>query len=155
MHAMSLPVNNRCSIARSLELLGQKWNLLIVREAFWGRTRFAEFRAIGVPSDVLSARLEALVTGGILQRRPYREPGERAREEYVLTPAGRDLAPVLAALAQWGDAHVPTEFGPAVVYSDGPTGRPVHLGFVDDDGAEVDRSRVAATRGPGYATQAN
>ena len=76
----------RCSIARSLEVLGQKWSLLIVREAMWGRTRFAEFRArLGVAPDVLTDRLGRLVDAGILERRPYREDGEREREEYVLS----------------------------------------------------------------------
>ncbi len=82
----------RCSIARSLEVVGQKWSLLILREAFWGRTRFAEFRArLGVAPDVLTDRLGRLVDAGILQRRPYREDGEREREEYVLTEAGPAL----------------------------------------------------------------
>ena len=98
----------RCSIARSLEVLGQKWSLLIVREAMWGRTRFAEFRArLGVAPDVLTDRLGRLVDAGILERRPYREDGEREREEYVLTDAGRALLPVLAAMSAWGDEYRP------------------------------------------------
>jgi DNA-binding HxlR family transcriptional regulator len=149
MQAMSLRTNSRCSVARSLEILGQKWNLLIVREAFLGRTRFAEFREIGIPSDILSARLAGLESAGILDRRPYQRPGERARDEYVLTAAGRDLLPVLAAFAEWGDEYVPTGYGPAIVYEDEKSGRQVRLAFVDDHGVEVDRSAVIPIRGPG------
>ena len=70
-----------------------EWSLLILREAFWGRTRFAEIRArLGVAPDVLTDRLGRLVDGGILERRPYRDSGEREREEYVLTGAGRALS---------------------------------------------------------------
>jgi DNA-binding HxlR family transcriptional regulator len=151
MNTMELPANRRCSVARSLEILGQKWNFLIIREAFWGHTRFAEFRTIGIPSDVLSARLDSLVDAGILERQPYQLPGERARTEYRLTPAGHDLLPVLAALATWGDQHVPTGYGPATLYRDTSTGRGVRIGFVDADGREVDTSHVAAVAGPGLA----
>ena len=88
------PGAERCSIARSLEVLGQKWSLLIVREAMWGRTRFAEFRArLGVAPDVLTDRLGRLVDAGILERSPYRDDGEREREEYVLTHAGKRCSP--------------------------------------------------------------
>jgi DNA-binding HxlR family transcriptional regulator len=146
MKAMSLPANSRCSIARSLEVLGQRWSLLIVREAMWGRSRFAEFRSIGVPSDVLATRLVELVDAGVLERRPYREPGERTRDEYVLTPAGRDLVPVLAALVAWGDAHRPTDDTPTAVYTDTGTGRDVRLAFVDDAGATVPTERVRPRR---------
>jgi DNA-binding HxlR family transcriptional regulator len=95
-----------CPIARSLSVLGEKWTLLVVREALWGRTRFADFRAnLGIAPDVLADRLQTLVEAGILARRPYREEGQREREEYVLTTAGRELLPVLAALAAWGNEH--------------------------------------------------
>ena len=143
-------VDSRCSIARGLEILGQKWTLLIVREAFKGRTRFAEFRErLGIAPDVLADRLNALVENGILERRAYREAGEREREEYVLTDAGRDLAPVLVAIRDWGDEHRPTGFGPAALYTDRDSGAPLRLAFVDADGAERDPAGVAVVRGPG------
>ena len=70
--------NARCSVARSLDVLGEKWTLLVVREAFFGVTRFADFRArLGVAPDVLTARLETLVEGGVLARRPYQDEGQR------------------------------------------------------------------------------
>ncbi len=98
--------------------------------------------------DVLADRLTTLVEHGILERRSYREEGRREREEYVLTPAGRDLLPVLGALAQWGDVHAPTGFGPAAVYTD-TAGRPLTVGFLDRDGAAVDPAEVAVVPGPG------
>lgn len=142
----------RCSIARSLDVLGQKWSLLIVREAFWGRTRFAQFRTrLGVAADVLTDRLSRLVDAGILERRPYRADGEREREEYVLTDAGRALLPVLAAINAWGDEYRPSGFGPAAVYADRESGSALRLAFLDADGTEREMADVVLTRGPGAA----
>jgi DNA-binding HxlR family transcriptional regulator len=142
--------NPRCSIARSLEVLGEKWTLLIVREAFFGRTRFAEFRErLGVAPDVLADRLGTLVEAGVFERRPYREAGEREREEYVLTEEGRALLPVLGAFVQWGDAYRPTGFGPATRYTDGRSGEAVRLAFVDPTGREVALDDVTVVKGPG------
>ena len=142
--------NPRCSIARSLEVLGEKWTLLIVREAFWGRTRFAQFRErLGVAPDVLTDRLGTLVEAGVFERRAYRADGEREREEYVLTEEGRALLPVLAAFAQWGDDYRPTGFGAAAEYRESGTGRPLRVAFVDADGREVADDAVTVVRGPG------
>src|SRR5690606_41303607 len=86
--------NDRCSIARSLQILGEKWALLVVREAVLGVTRFADFRArLGIAPDVLTARLEPLVAGGVLERRPYRDAGQRQRDADVSTYAGWLLQP--------------------------------------------------------------
>lgn len=146
---MSAAVNARCSIARSLDVLGQKWSLLIVREAMWGRTRFSEFRErLGVAPDVLTDRLSRLVEAGILDRRSYREDGARERTEYVLTDAGRDLRPVLAALVEWGDAHCPTEWGPAAHYVETATGDPVQLAFLAAGDRVVPTDEVSARPGP-------
>ena len=142
--------DSRCSIARSLEVLGQKWTLLIVREAMWGRTRYAEFRSrLGIAPDILSDRLATLVEHGILERRAYREEGEREREEYVLTAAGRDLLPVLTAFLAWGDEHRPTGYGPAAIPVEAASGRPLRLGYLDADGVEVPLADVEIARGPG------
>ena len=142
--------NPRCSIARSLEVLGEKWTLLIVREAFWGRTRFAQFRErLGVAPDVLADRLATLVEAGVFERRAYRAEGEREREEYVLTDEGRALLPVLAAFAQWGDEYRPTGFGAAAEYRESASGRPLRVAFVDADGREVADDAITVVRGPG------
>jgi DNA-binding HxlR family transcriptional regulator len=134
----------RCSIARSLAVLGERWTLLIVREAFWGRTRFSEFRArLGVSPDILASRLATLVEYDVLERRSYREEGAREREEYVLTEAGRDLLPVLAAIADWGNAHRPSELGPTAEYRERATDRPVDVRFVTTDGRVLDPEQVA------------
>ena len=126
-----------CSIARSLEVLGERWTFLVVREALSGTTRFADFRAaLGVAPDILTSRLATLVAAGVLERRPYQEEGHRARHDYHLTPAGEDLRVVLGALQQWGDAHRPYEPGPTIERR-AADGRPLHVAFVDDDGREV------------------
>jgi DNA-binding HxlR family transcriptional regulator len=142
--------NARCSIARSLDVLGEKWTLLVVREAFFGATRFADFRArLGIAPDVLTARLETLVEGGVLARRPYRDEGQRQREEYVLTEAGAELKTVLAAFVAWGDVHRPSGFGPSTVYVDRDTEEPVRIAFVTDDGRELAPEDVTVVKGPG------
>jgi len=97
-----------CSIARSLDLLGEKWALLAVREVSFGNHRFNEIaRNTGAPRDRLAARLRALVKAGILERRQYQ--ASPARWDYHLTPAGRDLTPTLRALLVWGDRWVSPE----------------------------------------------
>jgi DNA-binding HxlR family transcriptional regulator len=142
--------NPRCSVGRSLEVLGEKWTLLIVREAFWGRTRFAEFRErLGVAPDVLTDRLAKLVNAGVMERRAYREEGEREREEYVLTDEGTALKPILASFAEWGDVYVPTGFGPSTEFRDARSGSRVRVAFVDESGAEVPLDRVTMVKGPG------
>ena len=80
----------RCPIARSLDVLGEKWTLMVVRDALAGATRFSEFQtSLGLPRDVLADRLDTLVQADVLTRRPYKPESGRTRDEYVLTPAGR------------------------------------------------------------------
>ena len=137
----------RCSIARSLEVLGEKWTLLVVREACSGRTRFSDFRqALGVAPDVLADRLATLVEVGVMQRQPYRVEGGRSREEYVLTPAGEDLRLVLGALNTWGDQHHPAPTGRASTFVETTTGEPVTLSFVSRDGRRVEPRSVSVVR---------
>ena len=100
-----------CSIARTLEIMGEKWALLAVREVFLGNRRFDEMiRRIGAPRDTLAARLRSLVGAGILERRQYSE--HPARYEYRLTEAGRELYPVILTLMRWGDEHLAGDAGP-------------------------------------------
>jgi DNA-binding HxlR family transcriptional regulator len=146
-------VGRRCSIARTLEVLGEKWTILIVREAFWGRTRFSEFReALSVSSDILSDRLTTLVEAGILERVAYRDSGARERFSYQLTAAGRELKPVLAALNTWGEAHRPSEWGHSAEYRESATGEPVELAFHTESGRIVPGDEVEFMRGPAIFT---
>ncbi|HEX3778785.1 MAG TPA: helix-turn-helix domain-containing protein [Pseudonocardiaceae bacterium] len=142
-----------CSIARSLEVVGARWTLLILREALSGSTRFAEFRAaLGIAPDVLSERLGTLVEYGILRKEPYQEPGARARHSYHLTPAGRELWVVLGALQQWGDDHLPRAEGPTIVRRSLSSQLPLRVGFVDSTGAEVGLDDVEFVRTAAYPT---
>lgn len=100
-----------CSVARTLEVVGEKWALLAVREVFLGNGRFDEMvRRTGAPRDTMAARLRALVGFGILERRQYSE--HPARFEYHLTEAGRDLYPVILTLMRWGDSYLAGRSGP-------------------------------------------
>ncbi|WP_158602072.1 winged helix-turn-helix transcriptional regulator [Pararobbsia silviterrae] len=95
-----------CGLAHAADLLGDRWVLLILREAFYGVTRFDAIREdIGASRQALSSRLEQLTQAGILIARAYQEPGARARNEYVLTAKGASLAPILLALLEWGQTH--------------------------------------------------
>ena len=141
-----------CSIARSLGVLGERWTFLILREAFLGATRFAEFRdRLGVAPDVLSERLATLVEYGVMEREPYREPGARSRSAYRLTPAGRELQVVLSALQQWGDEHLPRPEGPSMLRRVRGTERPVRVGYVDERGREIQPADVAVIPAGSYS----
>src|SRR5215475_8673639 len=103
-----------CSVARTLELVGEKWALLAVREVFLGNRRFDEMvRRTGAPRDTMAARLRVLVGAGILERRQYCD--HPARFEYFLTRAGADLYPVILTLMRWGDTYLAGEGGPPLV----------------------------------------
>jgi DNA-binding HxlR family transcriptional regulator len=112
-----------CSIAAALELVGERWSLLVIREVAWGSHRFSDIaRGTGAPRDRLTARLNSLVAAGVLERRAYSDAPPRSG--YHLTAAGRDLLPVLQALLQWGDTWVAAE--PPVRISHAPEGHPEH-----------------------------
>jgi DNA-binding HxlR family transcriptional regulator len=97
-----------CAIADALEIIGERWSLLIVREQFWGNHRFSDIqRATGAPRDILAARLRRLVDAGILEKRAYSERPPRA--EYHLTAAGRALSPVLMSIQEWAYANLGDE----------------------------------------------
>jgi DNA-binding HxlR family transcriptional regulator len=135
-----------------MQVLGEKWSLLIVRSAFQGDSRYSEFRdRLGLPTDVLAARLVTLVDAGIFEQRDYREPGARARSSYHLTPAGRELKKVLAALNEWGVDHRPISSGASAVYVD-EAGDPVQLEFVSASGARLSGDEVSMVPGPGSET---
>jgi DNA-binding HxlR family transcriptional regulator len=140
------PMAGTCSIARSITAMGDRWSLLVLREAAFGTTRFSDFRQrLGIASDVLTDRLSSLVASGVLERVAYREAGSRARTEYRLTDAGRAFQVVLGALSDWGGEHLPSDVDSGVRYHDAE-GRPVRVAFVGEDGRVLDGDEVAIGR---------
>jgi DNA-binding HxlR family transcriptional regulator len=128
-----------CSIARSTQLLGDRWTVLVVRDLFNGVRRFDALQShLGIARDILTKRLGNLVDAGLVERREYREEGARLRYEYALTSAGRELKPVLIALMDFGDAHLATEDGPPMALTHEECGAPVHVHLVCENGHEVD-----------------
>lgn len=112
--------NMQCPIARSLERVGEWWSILILRDALHGLTRFDEFqKSLGIAPNMLTRRLHALVEAGLLKRNRYST--HPPRDEYLLTPRGRDFQPVLTALLAWGNRHFAPE-GPSVVIVDAQSG---------------------------------
>src|SRR5437588_4992290 len=104
---------DRCTIAKALDVVSTRSAFLILREAFYGTTRFDEFaERVGISEPVAAARLRELVDGGLLEREDYRDPGQRTRQRYRLTEKGADLFPVLAALMQWGSRWLDERGGP-------------------------------------------
>jgi DNA-binding HxlR family transcriptional regulator len=131
-----------CSIARTLEVMGEPWSPLVLRDVWAGLTRFEQIQAdLGISRKVLTERLHHLVERGVLQRRPY---DQRPRYEYVLTEQGAELVDVLMVMAGWGDKWLAGEAGAPVLYrhhgcgavgAAGPRcthcGEPMHAGDVD------------------------
>jgi DNA-binding HxlR family transcriptional regulator len=142
---------DNCSIERTLAVIGEKWTLLVLREAFNGVRRFADLQAgTGAPRQVLSARLAGLVAEGLLRKEPYQEPGQRQRDQYRLTQKGLDLYPIMIALTQWGDRYVADPEGPAIVITHRDCGEPVEVRLQCATGHEVGGAREATARpGPG------
>ena len=138
---------SRCSVAGTLAVVGEKWSLLVLREAFLGVRRFADFqRILGAPRAVLTDRLATLVEHGILTRVPYQAEGERQRHEYRLTAKGLDLYPTLVALMQWGDRYLAEDMGAPVELQHRDCGEPVRLALVCDAGHSLSGAReVRAT----------
>jgi DNA-binding HxlR family transcriptional regulator len=140
--------DQNCSIARTLELVGERWTILILRDVFLGTRRFDEFQSrLGIARNVLQTRLERLVAEGILRRVPYQE--RPVRHDYLLTRKGTDLWPVLVALLKWGDRYE-APAGPPMVLEHKACG-----GEVDDRrrcarcGADLEAWEVKARPGPG------
>ena len=138
-----------CSIARALEVVGERWSVLIVRNAlFAGSTRFGDFqRSLGIATNVLASRLDGFVEAGIMRRERYSEQPEQY--EYLLTEKGRDLAPALVALTEWGDRWSAPD-GPPVLYRHRTCGSEVtHEVACASCGRLDDASEVDALPGPG------
>jgi DNA-binding HxlR family transcriptional regulator len=135
-----------CSVAGTLGVVGEKWTLLVLREAFLGVRRFADLqRNLGAPRAVLTDRLATLVQQGVLVRVPYRAEGERQRHEYRLTQKGIDLYPTLVALMEWGDRYLadddPAEVGAPLQLTHRDCGARVRLELVCAEGHTVTSAR--------------
>ena len=132
---------SRCSVAGTLAVVGEKWSLLVLREAFLGTRRFADFqRILGAPRAVLTDRLATLVEQELLVRVPYQAEGERQRHEYRLTRKGTDLYPTLIALMQWGDTYRSDGASPLEL-EHRDCGAGVHLALVCDAGHRLTGAR--------------
>jgi DNA-binding HxlR family transcriptional regulator len=136
----------RCTIAKALEVVSTRSALLILREAFYGTTRFDDFaERVGISEPVAAARLRELVDQGLLEREDYREPGQRTRQQYRLTEKGADLFPVLVALMQWGDRWLDDRGGPIeLLHRD--CGEPIALELRCAAGHEVDTGEIDVAR---------
>jgi DNA-binding HxlR family transcriptional regulator len=141
--------NQVCSVAGALEVIGERWSLLIVRDILLGVRRFDELQAdLGIARNVLQTRLTRLIDEGVLEKRMYQERPERF--EYRLTEKGLDLWPTIVALLQWGDKHAASSAGPPVLLAHRDCG-----GAVDEHricvacGARLSVRDVRATLGPG------
>jgi DNA-binding HxlR family transcriptional regulator len=140
-----------CSIARTLGVVGEKWTLLVLREAFYGVRRFDDFHtALGCARNLLATRLKTLVAHGLLERVGYTDERGRGRHEYKLTDKGRDLFPVVVALMEWGDRWTADEAGPAVQLFHRDCGEPVTAKLTCGAGhSALGAGDIAAVPGPG------
>lgn len=133
----------QCSIAKAMDIVGSRSAMLVLREAFYGTTRFDDFaQRVGISDAAAASRLKSLVENGILVKTPYREPGQRLRHEYTLTDKGHALLPAVLALMQWGNAYLQDDGGPLSVV-DGRSSETVSVaphterGAVDLDDMEL------------------
>jgi DNA-binding HxlR family transcriptional regulator len=142
-------INETCSIARPATLLGDRWTLVILRQAFNGVRRFEDFQqTLGVPRSLLATRLEKLVDEGVLRREPYKDE-IRTRDQYRLTEKGLDLYPVLMAVREWGDKHM-AEDGPPVRIRHRDCGGEIRIELACERcGAEVGARDASPEPGPG------
>lgn len=139
-----------CTLGRAMEILGEKWTVVVLREVFLGIRRFEDLRVrTGIPRQVLTNRLATLVGHGILRRHPYQEPGSRVREEYRLTQMGFDLSPLLGALVAWGDRYLGDPDGPPVQFLHRDCGAPVRVALHCEHGHRVAPRDALPTAGPG------
>ena len=138
-----------CSIARTVDLVGDWWTPLVMREAFYGARRFEEFQQrLGLSRNVLTQRLDRLVDEDMLKRVPYQK--HPVRHEYRLTDKGLDFFTVLAAMIRWGDRWLSDPSGPPIELRDRETGLPIDLAVVDArTGRPIDIRQIVARPGPG------
>ena len=148
--ALEWSVDN-CTIGRAMDILGERWTIVVLREVFNGIFRFDDMRVrTNIPRQVLTNRLALLVDNGVLRRVPYREPGARARDEYRLTEKGFDLYPLLVAVREWGDRYLADSEGPVQETVHRDCGAQVRAVLVCDAGhTQVAPRDVLPQPGPG------
>ena len=140
-----------CAIGAAVGIIGERPTFLVLREVFNGVRRFDDMqRRTGMPRQVLSQRLGRLIAEGLLRKMPYRESGQRRRDEYRLTAKGLDLYPVLVALMQWGDRYEVGPAGPPILLRHRDCGEPVQLQLTCQAGHVVESARqITPVPGPG------
>ncbi|WP_433365772.1 winged helix-turn-helix transcriptional regulator [Actinoplanes sp. CA-142083] len=140
-----------CTIGRAMEVLGEKWTVVVLREVFNGIRRFDDMRVrTGIPRQVLTNRLAMLVEQGLLRREPYREPGARERHEYRLTRKGLDVYPVLITLLEWGNRYLADPGGPPLRFAHRDCGAEVRAELHCSEGHRLaDPREVVPRPGPG------
>jgi len=137
-----------CSLARSLEILGERWTLLVIRDVFYGKRRFDEIQEdLGVARNVLTNRLVRLVDEGILEKRAYQE--RPVRYEYFLTEKGIDLWPVMITMMHWGDRYLADAGPPVVIHHKECGGEVDDRGYCDACGERLNARDAFAAYGPG------
>jgi DNA-binding HxlR family transcriptional regulator len=147
---------SNCSIARTLEVVGEKWTILILREVWYGSSRFSDFeRILGCPRNLLAERLRKLVEHGILSTETYQEAGARSRLRYVITPKGMDLVPAVLGLLQWGDRYRADPEGPAIVTRHRGCGASVDVQVRCEHDHHVGAADTEAAPGPGFRMKAD
>ncbi|MFV0477957.1 MAG: winged helix-turn-helix transcriptional regulator [Parahaliea sp.] len=140
----------KCSVAQTLDIIGERWSLLIIRDIFFGARRFSQIqRSLGIAKNILSARLNHLVDEGILSRN---QAEGSAHTEYRLTRMGLDLQPVLLAMAHWGDHYRPEQEGLRVEFIERKTGKPIRkMAVISAAGETLSALDIKAIPGPAMA----
>ncbi len=135
-----------CPIGKALDVVGTRSAMLIMREAYYGTSRFDDFaQRVGITEAVAAARLRELTDAGLLERRPYRDPGQRTRHEYRLTDMGRELAPVVLGLFQWGAKYLSPGGRPPVDFTHRDCGAALQVTVGCADGHPLPLGQIAVT----------
>lgn len=146
---------DNCSVRRTLDIVGEKWTLLVLREVFFGVSRFDDFvELLDCSRPILSERLRKLVDHGLLRTVPYQEAGQRARVEYRLTEKGLDLLPPVLALMQWGDRWTADKTGAAVEVVHRECGSAVNVILQCERHGRLGNREVESRPGPGALRRA-
>lgn len=144
-----------CSIAKALDIVGTRSAILILREAYYGTTRFDGFASrVGITEAVAAKQLRKLTEAGLLTKRPYQLEGQRTRHEYVLTDMGRDLLPAVIALMQWGDKYLQDNGSPLLLVENG-TESPVRAQLRSESGNQVELEQLRVRLNPQWRRPRN